>query len=72
MKLRNRISAALLTLILALSLGACQAADKSGSAVKMTVKTETQNVSIDNIPDYSGKMYVELNNNSPDFSSRCV
>lgn len=70
MKLRNRISAALLTLILALSLGACQATDKSGSAVKMTVKTETQNVSIDNIPDYSGKMYVELNNNSPDFSSK--
>lgn len=38
MKLRNRISAALLTLILALSLGACQTVDKSGSSVKVTVK----------------------------------
>lgn len=70
MKLRNRISAALLTLILAFSLGACQTAEKIGSAVKEPGKTETQNVSIDKIPEYSGKMYVEVNNNSPDFSSK--
>ncbi|MBS7007291.1 DNA/RNA non-specific endonuclease [Anaerostipes sp.] len=78
MKLRNKISAALLTLILAFSLGACQTADKAGSSADKAAKTESQrssgtsrkNVSIDNIPEYSDQMYVEVNSNRPDFSSK--
>lgn len=72
MKLRNRIYITLLALFLAFGLGACQTADNQTTETKSqnTSSTSQKNVSINNIPEYSDKMYVELDGNQPDFSSK--
>lgn len=78
MKLKNRISVLLLSLFLAFGLGACQINQKDGSSQSQPSKTEAQtsskpsqkNISADHIPEYSDQMYVELDSNQPDFTSK--
>ena len=78
MKLRNRISVLLFTLFMAFGLTACQNSVKEKHSDSQTAETEVQtasnssqkNISVNNIPDYSGKMYVELNDSRPEFQSR--
>lgn len=77
MKLRNRISILLFALFMAFGLTACQDSSKEKQPGSHTAETEVQtastsqkNISVNNIPDYSGKMYVELNGSRPEFQSR--
>lgn len=72
MKLQNRILVTLFALFLAFSLGACQTADDQTAETKSqnTSGSSQKNVSANNIPEYSDKMYVELDGNQPDFSSK--
>ena len=78
MKLRNRISVLLFALFMAFGLTVCQDSSKEKQPGRHTAETEVQtasnssqkNISVNNIPDYSGKMDVELNDSRPEFQSR--
>ena len=76
MKVTKKLYALLLAGVMALSLAGCQADSSSSNATKSeqsskgSSNSSTKSVSSDDIPDYSGKMTVVVDNNDPDFTSK--
>lgn len=71
MKLIKRVYALLLAVVLSASLLGCQMEESGQQVSKNQNKTSTEkSVSSDNIPDYSGKMTVVVDENQPDFTSK--
>lgn len=71
MKLTKRLYALLLAVVLSASLLGCQMEESGQQVSENQQKTSTEkSVSSDNIPDYSGKMTVVVDENQPDFTSK--
>lgn len=71
MKLIKRVYALLLAVVLSASLLGCQMEESGQQVSENQNKTSTEkSVSSDNIPDYSGKMTVVVDENQPDFTSK--
>lgn len=71
MKLIKRLYALLLAVVLSASLLGCQMEESGQQVSENQNKTSTEkSVSSDNIPDYSGKMTVVVDENQPDFTSK--
>ena len=71
MKLIKRVYALLLAVVLSASLLGCQMEESGQQVSENQNKTSTENsVSSDDIPDYSGKMTVVVDENQPDFTSK--
>ncbi len=56
-----------LWLLMALPLSGCTMPAGLGDQAAPAISTETGSYSLENLPDYSGSPYVELNGNQPDF-----
>lgn len=71
MKLIKRLYALLLAVVLSASLLGCQMEESGQQVSENQQKTSTEkSVSSDDIPDYSGKMTVVVDENQPDFTSK--
>lgn len=71
MKLTKRLYALLLAVVLSASLLGCQMEESGQQVSENQNKTSTEkSVSSDDIPDYSGKMTVVVDENQPDFTSK--
>lgn len=71
MKLIKRLYALLLAVVLSASLLGCQMEESGQQVSENQNKTSTEkSVSSDDIPDYSGKMTVVVDENQPDFTSK--
>lgn len=76
MKITKKIYALLLAGVMAVSFVGCQADGNSGNVTKSEQSSKgssnasTKSVSSDDIPDYSGKMTVVVDDNDPDFTSK--
>lgn len=71
MKLIKRVYALLLAVVLSASLLGCQMEESGQQVSENQNKTSTEkSVSSDDIPDYSGKMTVVVDENQPDFTSK--
>lgn len=71
MKLTKRLYALLLAVVLSASLLGCQMEESGQQVSENQQKTSTEkSVSSDDIPDYSGKMTVVVDENQPDFTSK--
>lgn len=71
MKLIKRLYVLLLAVVLSASLLGCQMEESGQQVSENQNKTSTEkSVSSDNIPDYSGKMTVVVDENQPDFTSK--
>lgn len=71
MKLIKRLYALLLAVVLSASLLGCQMEESGQQVSENQQKTSTEkSVSSDDIPDYSGKMTVVVDENQPNFTSK--